>query len=391
MNRAQKDAVQEFSGIDHLSATANAAMCAIIAFGAYFVVPTAIGAYVIAVAVVAVPLAVATRYRLRISIDGIEWALLLAWVFPTGRQRYLLDANIEFYESLEATKPEGVYIHPLRVGGDEKESPCFGPSFSQTAMTALRDRSTQAIRHARDLLPPTPPDLRCPPLAKDIAQLDVHGAKRNWQNRRREVRTLGHVAVGGTSLPPGTLLELNHDDYIDPRRPDLLVAAVVNTPLRLPIGVDVPAGTRLALRPSGELWVLCGALGLIELDGFSIDGNECVGIDADGHVGSFTLGSETRLNGWLLAPGTTFSSWPKMSHRPAAWHCTLSAVLQLPELDLRPGDSVDFDKASKTLVAIYPRSELTIDGVRLLHAAIPVFPDGRIDKKRARKLGVLQC
>ncbi|HVE87665.1 MAG TPA: hypothetical protein VND93_32630, partial [Myxococcales bacterium] len=379
-----EEALEEFSGVDHLSAVANAGICAIIGIVACFIVPRAILPYVVAVAVVAVPVAAATRYRLRISTAGIEWSVLLAWALPVQRQRYLLDAEVDLYESLEATKPEGVCIHPVRFDGDEKESPCFGPSFNQAAIASLHQRANEAIQRARKLLPATPLDLRCPPLEKGATKLDVRGAKRNGQNRLREVEVFHDLTVGGLSLPPGTVLELNGEDYLDPRRQDRLIAAVVKTQLRLPIGIDAPPGTRILVTSSGEISGLRGPLGLIHLDGFPIDGNAHIGVDEDGRASFFTLGAEMELGGWALSAGTTFSTWPKMFDQGPAWYCTLAGVLRLPELELGAGDSAVFDKASKTLVQVHTRGERVGGAERFSGSPIPVHPDGRIDWKRAR-------
>ena len=107
-------------------------------------------------------------------------------------------------------------------------------------------------------------------------------------------------------------------------------------PLRLPIGIDVPPNTRIALTNSGEICAVRDTLGAMTLDGFPIDGNKAIGLDPDGRVNSFTLGADTELGGWPLAAGTTFSTWPKILNRRPTWHCTLRSALRLPELRADP-------------------------------------------------------
>jgi hypothetical protein len=380
----------KFSGIDHLSAAITAGACAIVGIFVWLMLPSGAAPYVLALVAVAVLISATTRYELRISKEGIEWRLLCAWVVPVKRLRYLLDANLEVYESLEATKPEGLDVRPVRLGEGEKESPCFGPSFSQAAIARLLEQGDEAIRQARDLLPPAPPDLRCALLAKNSDKLDVRGAKRNWQNRLREVKAFDEVIIDGLRLPAGTLLEYNGSDYLDPRREDRLNAAVVKEPLRLPIGIDVPADTRISFTRSGGISAVHGTLGLVSIDGFPIDGDAAICFEPDGHVHFFTLGADFEFGGWSLAAGTTFSTFPKIFDQGPSWYCMLSRGLRLPELDLGPRDSVLFDKASKKLVQIYPSGEHVVDGVRLSNGPIPVHPSGRIHMRRARKMGVLR-
>jgi hypothetical protein len=382
--------IQKFSGIDHLSAAISSGGCVIVGFFVWLMLPSAATPYVLAIVAVATLAFATSRYELRISVDGIECLFLCGWVVPVKRLRYLLDASIDVYESLEATKPEGVYVQPVRSWMDEEDSPCFGPSFSEAAMETLRKRANEAIQRARESLPPTPLELRCALLEKDAAKLDVRGAKRDWQNRIREVKVLDEVTIDELRLPSGTVLQFNGADYLDPRRHDLLMAAVTKKPLRLPIGIELPADTWISLTPSGKISALHGSLGLVRIDGFPIDGNATIGLEADGHVHFFTLGADLELGGWALAAGTTFSTFPKMFDRGPTWYCTLSEGLRLPQLELRPRDSVLFDKASQKLVQIYPSGEHVVDGARLSSGPVPVHPDGRIDKRRARKSGAFR-
>lgn len=134
-----------------------------------------------------------------------------------------------------------------------------------------------------------------------------------------------------------------------------------------------------------------GALGPIDVDGFPIDGNAAIAFDAHGRLASFTLGAEMTMGGWPLAAGTTFSTWAAFLDQGPMWYCTLGGPLRLPELQLGSLDSVMFDKASKKLVRISPHREQQIDGWRLLaRGPIGVDSEGRIDRRRAQKDGVLR-
>ncbi|WP_394831577.1 hypothetical protein LVJ94_34195 [Pendulispora rubella] len=371
---------------------ANAAISAGIGALIYFYVPATMVHYhyVLGVVLAAVAASAATRYRLRISSDGIEWSVFLAWILPIERRRYLLDAKIDIYWSLEATKPEGVCVRPVRIGADEEESSCFGQSFSQPAIASLYECANDAIQQVRNLLPPAPFEVRCPLLAENATKLDVRGAKRNWQGRLLEAKVVSDLAIGKLLLPSGTLLLFNGEEYLDPRRQDLLVAAVAKRSLRLPIGISVSSNTRITFTPLGKINSVHGALGAIVLDGFPIDGNETIGLDADGRVSSFTLGAATQLGGLTLVAGTEFSTWSKVFDRRTTWCCTIRGALPLPDLVLGPGDSVVFDKASKLLVQIWPKGERVLGSERLSAGLVAVHADGRIDRKRARKTGILR-
>src|SRR5262245_9029004 len=93
--------------------------------------------FVVAFTATATAIAAGRRYRVRVSTEGVEWTLLVGWVYPIRRLRYLLDAQARFYESWEASAPEGVYLAASWLAVGEADSPCFGPS-RQAAIASLR-------------------------------------------------------------------------------------------------------------------------------------------------------------------------------------------------------------------------------------------------------------
>ena len=68
-------------------------------------------------------------------------------------------------------------------------------------------------------------------------------------------------------------------------------------PLRLPIGIDVPPNTRIALTNSGEICAVRDTLGAMTLDGFPIDGNKAIGLDPDGRARQVFCGGERPEDG----------------------------------------------------------------------------------------------
>jgi hypothetical protein len=75
---------------------------------------------------------------------------------------------------------------------------------------------------------------------------------------------------------------------------------------------------------------------------------------------------------------------------PGRWTVTLSAPLELPELQLTAGDWLDLDR-SFTLTGVYLQRDRMIGGVRLRGGIMsaPARPDGRIDLRAARKAGLI--
>jgi len=369
-----RGALLTFRGIDYQSALINAFGCALVAAFLLYVGAPDWRPYVVWLAAAAIAVFAGQRYRLRVTDSGVEWVEFAAWIVPVKRLRYLLDAKIDFYETLEASEPQGLYVSTVRFADGEVDSPCFGP-WRQAAMASLRERIDAAIRHARESVPPPAEGLRCRLLAQHLDSLDLAGATRDAQGRVRTLTASDRVQVGAIEIPPGSILELNGEEYLDPRREDRLLAATVSDRVRLPSGLEVGPGTRIGIAPSGRLAYVRGALGPLELDGFPVDGNAPIVFDEAGHAQVFTLGRDMSFGGWNIAAGAHVSSW-----LDGGWYCRLSRPLRLAEVELAPGDAVTFDK-TRRLEWIHPSAPVELGGRKLV-GSLRVRRDGRIDRRR---------
>lgn len=102
--------MNQFSGIDQVSAAIYGGATAIIAIVVYYSVPTLVRPFLPMISVVAVVLAIGNRFRVCIGSRGISLTLFAAWIIPIRRLRYLLDALICSTCTQNATR-KGAFVN----------------------------------------------------------------------------------------------------------------------------------------------------------------------------------------------------------------------------------------------------------------------------------------
>ncbi len=340
-------------------------------------------------------LAAGARFRLTVSADGIELVSRRAWILPIRRRRWLLDAKIDLYESLDADAPQGLCVEePLGVRSEE--SGCFGPT-REESVRALQAAATAALERQRAAAPTCPPELRHARLGARSALFDLGAAARHPSGRLREVRSLGPVELGGgIVIPAGSLFRFNDEPFvdpgfIDPRRDDFLVEVQVAEPVVL-YGRQTNANAVLRFCDSDRPVVTRGAFGSeVEIDGRLVQGDGMLGFRADGLLEDFTLARELPVGELRLPSGSRLRFWEGSSLLPARWTCWLGAALALPETTLAEGDSCDLAPDLSRLIAISPARDLELPRGRVRGGVmpIPVTPDCLVDVRACRKLGLL--
>jgi len=332
------------------------------------------------------------RYRLVLSPDGIELAVLWAWVVPASRQRWLLDADIDLYESLEATSPEGICVESRR-GPNPDASSCFGPG-REPAIRAFHAAARAALERLRAAAPPCPRELRHPVLGPQAAALDVAGASRYPGGRLREIASVGPVTLDALVVPAGSRFRFNGEHFLDPRRDDRLVDIELGAPILLHGRETIPGAViHLEGDGAGPVVAARGAFPReVEIHGRPVRGDETVGFTRAGALDAFTLAREATFGGFTLPAGSKLFHWGGAGKwLPPSWECTLGGPLPLPETTLVAGESCKLSTDLTRLIAISPRQDLVLPAgrVRAGVMSIPVHADGRVDVRACRKIGLL--
>ena len=334
-------------------------------------------------------LAAGCRYRLGIGEAGVELVALRAWIIPTRRRRWLLDADIELYESWDADAPEGVCVASRRDTTDQ-ESECFGPR-GETRIRALQASAAASLARCRSGVLPGPPHLRHRLLSPQAHALDVAHAVRSPAGRLKEITSLASIKLGALEIPAGSRFRFNDPDgFVDPRRDDSLSEVEIRDAVVIHGLVTRPGAVlRFTADGAGPVAYVRNAFDrLIEIEGFFVRGDEGIGFGTDGALGAFTLGRATRLAGFEIPAGSRlhFSrGWGK--RLPSTWTCHLTGPLALPAVTLVAGESCQFSADRMRVVSVSPRHDLVIPGgcVRAGVLPIPVTPEGRIDLAACRK------
>jgi len=324
------------------------------------------------------------RYRLVVGASGIHLTHYVAWLVPTTRLRFPLDARIELYQSWEADDPEGLCIEPRRAG---RSSDCFGPHFGQARIAAVAERARGALARAR-LQATAPGPIRLN-LGGAGADALLPESCTTWPSGRLRTATLARpLCVAGLVLPSGTRLDLNDDGYLDPNEPDDVTLATLSGPTALPCPELPPAraGARLWFDGDGRPCSVHGAAeGAIRIGRFEADGSAPIAWDEAGRVTRLTLAQPLVLGDRALPPGTSLSSW-----LGGGWYASLVAPLSLPELEIPAGRSALLDPSGTRLVGVMPATDTVVRGQPLrggvLH--LPLTPSLTVDLERCRAMGL---
>ncbi len=151
----------------------------------------------------------------------------------------------------------------------------------------------------------------------------------------------------------------------------------------------MPADTRLWLDESGRVESVRGPLDLLAHGGFPIDGSQLIQFDQQGALRTFTLGRDFALGGFLLPAGTYFWTFDKFLNNGARWLCKVPSPMTLPELELRSGETLCFDKASQQLQHVILDEPRTLGDWTLARGHIDLRPSGHVRRSQARRLGFL--
>jgi hypothetical protein len=337
-------------------------------------------------------MAAGCRYELRLSSSGIQLTLYRAWLVPVYDRHYLLDADIGLYQSLEARAPEGLCIRPPpHLVGLEEESECFGPYLEKERLIELQGTLAEELDRLRAAALPPPPELRNPLLAPYLDALDLRRAVRDRGGRLREVSSTAAIEIGGILLPPGTLFYLNDGAFIDPRRDDELREVALSDAC-LVHGLLARAGGRLLFDFEGHLRSARAAFDReVLLEDIWIAGKDIVTFDVDGKLSGFTLARAARFAALRIPRGTRCVCWPGGGLLPARWTMWLGGELELPEITLRRGESIELSLSRDCLRAVSPRRDVRVGDVIIRHGIvpIPVHRNGRIDVARCKRMGIV--
>ena len=388
-------AAEVFEGVDYYPSWGDAASVVVVGLvGIPLVLTFGLSVTWLLVATVLVAaVAAGARYRLTISPDGIELVELRAWILRVRRSRWLLDAKIDLYESLDADAPQGVSVEEWR-GGRSKGSECFGPA-REGRVRALHAAASAALERQRAAAPPCPPELRHAVLGPRSASFDLGAAARHPSGRLHEVTSLGRVELGGIELPAGSLFRFNDEPYadpafIDPRRDDVLVEVQVAEPVVVHGRTASPGAV---IRFDGELRPITtrGAFEReVEIDGKPVRGDALLGFRADGRLSTFTLARALQVGEITVPADSKLHFMEGGSLLPARWTCWLGGTLALPETTLSEGESCELSPDLSRLTAILPHKDVVLARGRLPGGvmSIPVKPDGRVDVRACRKLSL---
>jgi hypothetical protein len=338
-------------------------------------------------------LAAGRRYRLTISTDGIELVTLRLYVVPIKRDRWLLDARIDLYESLEADGPEGLCVEErANIGDPSHHSDCFGP-MRKERIRALWRAATAALEDFRAAAPPCSSTLRHPQLGPQSAQLGVAEASRHPGGRIETIVSVGPIQLGGLELPAGSRFHFNGQDFVDPRRDDRLVSVRVAAPVVV-FGRTTHAQALLWFHGHEHPVLTSEAFDAeMEFEGKPVAGQAMIGFSPDGRMTSFTLARETLLGGFRIPAGSKLHYWERLSRLlPARWTCFLGAPLALPEITLVEGEHCNLSRDFSRLITISPHHDVALPDGYVLggRMPLPVTPQGHLDRKACRRLGLFR-
>jgi hypothetical protein len=220
--------------------------------------------------------------------------------------------------------------------------------------------------------------------------LDLRRAVRDRGGRLREVTSTAAIEIGGILLPPGTMFYLNDGIFIDPRRDDELREVTLSDACAIH-GLLARAGGHLVFDSEGHLRSARAAFDReVLLEDLWIEGHDLVTFDVDGQLSGFTLARATRFADLRIPRGTRFVYWPGGGLLPARWTLWLGGDLELPEITLRHGESIELSPTRDRLRAFSPRRDVRVGDVIVRHGivAIPVHGNGRIDVARCKRMGI---
>ena len=344
---------------------------------------------------IVVTLCMGCRYSIRIGPDGIRLTLYRFWFVPIHRRHSLLDASIDLHHDLDVAEFRGLVIRePYADPGFDNESDVFGPRFGQTRLVRLHRELVDALEAMRAAAAnvAVPPELRNFMLGPQMGAFDLVRAMRDDRGRLRRVRSVSPVYIGELEIPPGSMFHFNEDRFLDPRREDRLHEVVLGAPIPL-LGNTIRQGASLVFTPSGRLSSLRGAFkSKVEIDGTWVNGRDVLSFNEEGELMGFTLAKDGCAAGLRFPIGSRFQCWPGDEFLPTRWTVRLGGSLQLPDITLRAGESIELSDDISRITAIWPCHDVKAHRlvVRAGIVPIPLRKDGRIDLAGCLKNGILR-
>jgi len=339
-------------------------------------------------------LSVGCRYTVHVSPSGIRLRIYRGWFFPIYRREYLLDCDIDLYQSFSADAPEGICIRePYPDVGLETESECFACLLHTKRIEALQEDLAIALERCRDAVrsAKTNHALRHRWLGPQIAALDLDRAKRDENGRIRAVISKAHLTLGGIKIPRGSTFLFNEARFLDPRRDDRLWKVILGDNTQI-AGLEARRGGSLIFDPSARLSSVRGAFSEeIEVEGNLVDGRDIIAFDENGKLQSFTLARRGYAGGYPIPQGSRLTRWRKDKILPERWTCWLGGPLELPEVNLAAGESIELSSDGKQITGFSPRKDIKIGALTLKSGimSIPLKNDGRVDLAKCRKMGLV--
>lgn len=351
---------------------------------------------------------ISVRDALRIDETGIYFRRYWWGVVPVKKLVFGLDATVDDYWPLECDEPEGISIRwrSPAAGGKEMDTECFGPS-GKLRVEALLLQVRAAIVQARAAAAESTLSLRSDLLQGQHRALDLAWARRNDHGRIVEIDTLAPVQIGALTLPPRTKLRFNGEDYIDPRRGDVLISALLTEPGVLDAELVGRAGTELTFYARGNLQrIRHGAAGTLHRAGFAFDTEQTMVFEEDGLFVSGALASPHLCGAVVLPVGTRLSArsyhgvgaedatflWDvgesvalrtgfEKRRYAQGWRLQLKYPLQLPELLLQPGDVLQANGSCTALQGLLSARRIVWQGGSFApkNLSLPLLADGRVD------------
>lgn len=347
----------------------------------------------VGVAVAALLVAAGARDAVHVGPTGLWLVRRRFWALRSA-ERYPLDVRLGVYQGPDEYEPSGLCILPPEQAGDAPLSAPFGPGGSRKRRALALAALTRAMEAVRTALP-AGAGLRHPALDAQQAALDLDAAERSAQGRVLTLPLVAELELPGFRLPPGSVLQLNGRDFVDPGRPDALRAAVVGPGgAVLPGGLAVPAGAVVELEEDGRPHgVRAEGDEVIEVAGWRLRLDGGLSLDPEGGLRSGVLAEAVVLDGVRLPRGSRlrFPSGVEvlLGH---ALNVEVSETVRLPEANVQAGEVMVFDRERRLVGLRVGARYLRTRGWRIKGGAllVPLTAEHRLDLEGCKRAGLAQ-
>jgi len=199
--------------------------------------------------------------------------------------------------------------------------------------------------------------------------------------RLKRARLARAVSVGALVLPEGTSIEANSDAYVDPRRPDRLKRAILETDAALPIRwlLRAQPGTELVFDDALRLrFVKHASASPLAFGRAWIDGSEPLSFDDRGELSGFTLGAPLVASATVLPRGSSFGRWLGIGDAAPDWYVKPSTTLALAQFPAHAVHAVIVAHDFSRVLSVRVLHEVTIDGHTIRGRYLPIPLDASL-------------